>query len=446
EDIVEKVVPEKMVSMVRFGRSGGIGAAFGRRSGSHVVSGHIKVTRKEKRKRSSKEIAQAVREKLKNLPGVLRTDITAGNPLSRIISGTGGKSIQIEIVGHNFDDTDEVAAKIKAIMEKVPGTVDVSISRDRRKPELKIEVDREKAAALGLNMRTIANTMKTAIEGSTASKYRESGRTYDIYVRMEESSRSRPEDIENLMVVSPFTGKQIRMANFTKVRETTSPLDIERQNRERVVRVECNAHGRSTGEVAAELKKKVAMITLPTNLTINFAGDIEEQTKAFRDLMLLLLLGIALVYMVMAAQFESLFEPFTVMFAIPFSFTGVILGFFLTGTTLSVITFLGIVMLMGIVVNNAIVLISYINILRARGRSMYEAVTEGGRHRLRPVLMTTITILAGMFPLALSHGQGSEIWQPLGITMISGLMVSAFITMIFVPILYAMLEDKVRKK
>ncbi|MDD5483709.1 MAG: efflux RND transporter permease subunit [Kiritimatiellae bacterium] len=446
EDIIEKEVPEKIAFMIRFGQGGGIGAVFGGRSGSHVVSGGVKVTRKEKRKRSSMEITQAVREKLKNLPGVLRTDITTGNPLGRLISGTGGKSIQIEIIGHDLDQTDAAAARIKDIMEKTPGAVDVSVSRDRRKPELKIEIDREKAAALGLNMDTIADTLKTAIEGSTATKYRESGRTYDIYVRLEETCRSRPEDIENLMVVSPFTGKQIRMSNFTRVREITGPIEIERQNRERVVRVECNAHGRSTGEVVADLKKQTARVSLPAALTVNFAGDIEEQSKAFRDLALLLLLGIALVYMVMAAQFESLLDPFIIMFAVPFTFTGVILGFFVTGTTLSMITFLGLVMLIGIVVNNAIVLISYINILRARGFTMYAAVTEGGRLRLRPVMMTTLTTLAGMLPLALSRGQGSEIWQPLGITMVSGLSVTTFITMIFVPILYAILEEKVRKK
>jgi HAE1 family hydrophobic/amphiphilic exporter-1 len=446
EDIIEKDVPERITTMIRFGQGGGIGAVFGGRSGSHVVSGSVKVVHKEKRKRSAAEIAQAVRKKLKNLPGVLRTDITVGHPLSRIISGTAGKAIQIEIIGHNFDDTDEVAGKIKKIMENVKGTVDVSVSRDRRKPELKIEVDREKAAALGLNMRTIANTMKTAIEGSTATKYRESGRTYDIFVRLEEQSRARPEDIENLMVTSPFTGKQIRMSNFTKVHEITAPLEIERQNRERVVRVECNAHNRSTGEVASDIRQQIAKISLPSNLSVNFAGDIEEQTKAFRDLTLLLLLGIVLVYMVMASQFESLLDPFTIMFAIPFAFMGVILGFIITGTTLSIVTFLGLVMLLGIVVKNAIVLISYINILRARGLTMHEAITEGGRHRLRPVVMTTITTLAGMLPMALSQGQGSEMWQPLGITMISGLTISTFITMIFVPILYAMLEEKVRKK
>ena len=446
EKIIEQDVPERTAIMVRFGQGGGVGAVFGGRSGSHVVSGGIRLVRKEKRKRSAKEIAQAVRSKLKKLPGVLRTDIVAGNPLSRLISGTGGKAIQVEIIGHDFDDTDEVASKIKAIMDVVKGAVDVSISRDRRKPEIIIEVDREKASALGLNMQTIANTMKTAIEGSTATIYRESGRTYDIFVRLEEDSRARPEDIENLMVTSPFTGKQIRMANFTRVRETMAPLEIERQNRERVVRVECNAHNRSTGEVASDIRRQVAAITLPANMTVNFAGDIEEQSKAFRDLTLLLLLGIGLVYMVMAAQFESLLDPFTIMFSIPFAFTGAILGFILTGTTLSVVTFLGLVMLLGIVVKNAIVLISYINILRARGLSMHAAVTEGGRHRLRPVVMTTITTLAGMIPMALSRGQGSEMWQPMGITMISGLTVSTFITMIFVPTLYAMLEEKVRKK
>lgn len=446
EKIVAADVPEKIADMFRFGQSRGMGAAFGGRSGSHVISAHVKVVRKDKRKRSAKQIAQELRTQLKKLPGILRTDVTAGDPLSRIISGTTGKSVQIEIIGHDFDETDAVAARIKTAMESVPGTVDVSISRDRKKPEIKIEIDREKAAALGLNMQTIAETMKTAIEGSTATKYRESGRTYDVYVRLEESSRSNAEDIEKLTVVSPFTGKQIRLSNFAVVRESTGPMDIERQNRERVVRVECNVHNRSSGEVVADLKKELAGISLPANVVINFAGDIEEQAKAFRDLTLLLLLGIALVYMVMASQFESLLDPFTIMFAIPFAFMGVILGFAITGTTLSVITFLGIVMLLGVVVKNAIVLISYINILRARGLTMHEAVTEGGRHRLRPVVMTTITTLAGMLPLAISRGQGSEIWQPLGITMISGLTVSTFITMIFVPILYAMLEEKVRKK
>jgi HAE1 family hydrophobic/amphiphilic exporter-1 len=294
-------------------------------------------------------------------------------------------------------------------------------------------------------MNTIASSIKTFIEGSTATKYREKGETYDIYVRLEEASRSKIEDIENLALVSPLTGKQIRLANFARVYEVAGPVEIERQNRERVVRVECNVFKRSAGKVREDIRKELEKIILPQDVMLNFGGEAEEQAKAFKDLTLLLILGIALVYMVMASQFESLLDPFIIMFAVPFTFTGVFLGFLLTRTTLSVITFLGIIMLIGIVVNNAIVLISYINILRARGYSMLEAVTQGGKDRLRPVLMTTITTLVGLLPLAISRGEGSEVWQPLGITMIGGLSISTLITMLFVPTLYAVVEARVKK-
>jgi HAE1 family hydrophobic/amphiphilic exporter-1 len=362
-----------------------------------------------------------------------------------MITGHGGKAVQIEIIGHSFEESDALAQKIKAIMENVPGAVDVSISREINLPELKIEVDREKAAALGLNMQTIASSMKTFIEGSTASKYREKGETYDIYVRLEESSRSRVEDIENLSIVSPLTGKQIRLANFARVYEVTGPVEIERLNRERVVKVECNVYRRSAGKVREDIKRELDKIAIPSDFMINFGGEAEEQAKAFRDMTLLLLLGVILVYMVMAAQFESLLDPFIIMFAIPFTFTGVFIFLFFTGTTFSVMSFLGVIMLMGIVVNNAIVLISYIIILRARGMGVRDAITAAGKDRLRPVLMTTITTLVGLLPLALSRGEGSESWQPLGITMIGGLTVSTLITMLFVPTLYAVFEMRLKK-
>jgi HAE1 family hydrophobic/amphiphilic exporter-1 len=364
--------------------------------------------------------------------------------MSRIITGAGGKSIQVDIIGHSFEETNAVAEKIKKIMEKTPGAVDASISREINRPELRIEVSREKAAALGLNMNTIATSIKTFIEGATATKYREKGETYDIYVRLKEPDRSKIEDIENLSLVSPVSGKQVRLANFVRVYETAGPVEIERQNRERVVRAECNVYKRSAGKVVEDIKKELDKIILPADIMINFGGVAEDQAKAFKDLTLLLILGICLVYMVMAAQFESLLDPFIVMFAIPFTFIGVILGFILTQTTLSVISFLGIIMLMGIVVNNAIVLISYISILRQRGLSMLEAVTAGGKDRLRPVLMTTITTLVGLLPLAISKGEGAETWQPLGITMIGGLTVSTLITMLFVPTLYAVFESRIR--
>ncbi|MDD5505985.1 MAG: efflux RND transporter permease subunit [Candidatus Omnitrophica bacterium] len=446
EDILEQYAPEKRFMYVASGQGSTMSVTMGSQSGSHIVTNGVKLVPKTERKRSVKEVGQVIRNKIKQIPGVIKTGITTGNPLNSMITGAGGKQIQVEITGHSFEDTDELANKIKEMMEAIAGTTDVSISRDLNRPELRVQVYREKASSLGLNMRDIADSVKTFVEGSTATRYRERGETYDIYVRLEEEFRANPEDVGNLTVVSPFTGKQIKLSSVARIYEVTGPIEIERKNRERMVKVECNTYRRSMGKVIEDIKNQLRKIPVPSDILISFGGDAEEQGKAFTDLTLLLLLGMALVYMVMAAQFESLLDPFIVMFAVPFTFTGVILGFILTGTTLSVITFLGIVMLMGIVVNNAIVLVSYINILRARGFTMLEAVTIGGRDRLRPVLMTTITTLAGLLPLALSTGEGSEIWQPLGITMIGGLSLSTFITMLFVPTLYAVFNSGNKNK
>jgi HAE1 family hydrophobic/amphiphilic exporter-1 len=435
-------VPEARFYFARTGSVPGRGRAMGQVSGENIITAGAKLVPKTQRQRSVWDIANALRNKIKQIPGVLKIDIQTGNPIGRMITGMGGKAVQVEIVGHSFEETDKVANKIKSIMEKIPGAVDVSISRDLHLPELKIEIDREKAASLGLNMNVIANSLKTYIQGSTATKYREKGETYDIYVRLQESSRQKIEDIESLTIVSPITQNQVRLSNISRIYEAGGPLYIERQNRERVVRVECNTHKRSSGKVVEDLKKEMQRIALPSEVMVNFGGEAEEQKKAFRDLTLLLMLGISLVYMVMAAQFESLLDPFIIMFAIPFTFIGVILGFLFTGTTLNIISYLGAIMLVGIVVNNAIVLVSYIIILRARGETMYEAVTNAGKDRLRPVLMTTITTLAGLLPLAISTGVGSETWRPLGITMFGGLTVSTLITMLFVPTLYAVFHRK----
>ena len=446
EEIFDRTAPEKKIMYVRSGESTrGLGRIMGGASGTHVVSAGAKLVPKEQRKRSVAEVGQALRKEIRKIPGVLKADVSTGNPIGRMITGAGGKAIQVEIIGHSFEDTNAFAEKVKAMMETVPGVVDTSVSRDISLPELKIEVDREKATSLGLTMNTIATSIKTFIEGATATKYREKGKTYDIYIRLEESSRTKIEDIESLSIVSPLTGKQIKLINVAKVYEIKGPIRIERMNRERVVRVESNVYKRSPGKVIEDIKAGLKKLTLPSDTMINFGGDAEEQGKAFMDLTLLLVLGIILVYMVMAAQFESLMDPLIIMFSVPFTFTGVFLGFLITRTTLSVITFLGMVMLMGIVVNNAIVLISYISILRQRGYSMIEAVTLGGKDRLRPVLMTTITTLAGLLPMALSRGEGAETWQPLGVTMISGLTLSTLITMIFVPTLYAIVEGRIKK-
>jgi HAE1 family hydrophobic/amphiphilic exporter-1 len=461
EEVFRSDVPEAEIYFVRSGSATGVGRTMGQGSGSHIAWGGAKLVPKTKRKRSAIEVAQAVRTKIRQIPGVEKVDITTGNPIGRMITGLGGKAVRAEIVGHSFEQTNELAQKIKALIEKIPGAVDVSVSRDMNLPELRIEVDREKSASLGLTMNTIASSLKTYIQGSTATKYREKGETYDVYVRLEELNRQNIEDIENLFIVAPLpTEKEsfvplaqssalkgvsrshIKLSNIAKIREVAGPIEIERQNRERLVHVDCNIYKRSMGKFIEDVKSQIKKMTIPSDIIINFGGEAEEQGKAFKDLFLLLMLGIALVYMVMAAQFESLLDPFIIMFSIPFTFIGVILGFLITNQTLNIISYLGIIMLMGIVVNNAIVLISYIIMLRARGFSMYDAVTNAGRERLRPVLMTTITTLVGLLPLAISRGEGSEIWQPLGVTMFGGLLVSTLITMLYVPTLYAVFHRK----
>lgn len=458
EKIFKEEVPEVLYSYVRSGQVTGVGRSMGNVSGSYIVAAGLKMVPKTQRKRSVKEVGQIVRNRIKAIPGVIKTDITTGNPLSSMIIGGSGKSIQLEIIGNSFKETDAFADQVKKILEKIPGAVDVSVSREPNRPELRIDVNREKSTALGLNMNAVTDTIRTYLQGYTASKYREAGRTYDIYVRLEEDSRKSLEDIENLPIVAPFDpnenpyflnwvpGQEIRLSTIAKITETAVPEEIERLNRERVVRVECNAYGRSTGKIVEDLKKEMTKVTVPPDILINYGGEAEEQVKAFRDLALLFLLGAFLVYMVMAAQFESLLDPFIIMFAVPFTFIGVILGFLVSRVTLSVLSFLGLVMLTGIVVNNAIVLISYINILRARGLPMMEAVTAAGKERLRPILMTTITTLAGLAPLAFSTGEGSESWQPIGVTMLGGLTVSTAITLLFVPTLYAIFEERLKRR
>ncbi|MCX7926604.1 MAG: efflux RND transporter permease subunit [Candidatus Omnitrophica bacterium] len=441
EEIFTKI-SGKEFSYIRAGQLAGIGRATGQASGSHIIVAGVKLVDKDKRKEGVREVAQKLRAQIKKIPGVIRTDVSTGSPVAQMLLGTGGKRIQIEILGNSFEDTNKVASKIKEILERIPGAVDVSISRESSRPEIRIEIDREKASTLGLNMQVISRQIKTFLEGTSATKYRQAGRTYDIYVRLEDFSRSRIEDIQNLSVVSPYTGKLVRLANFARIYETTGPLEIERKNRMRVVYVQANTYQRSPGKVIEELKGKLKNLPLPQGVTITIGGEAEEQAKAFRDLTLLLSLGIFLVYMVIAAQFESLLDPFIIMFSVPFTFVGVIIAFTLTAVTLNIMSFLGMVMLMGIVVNNAIVLISYINILRARGYSLFEAVTLGGKDRLRPVLMTTLTTLFGLLPMALSRGEGSEVWQAIGVCMIGGLGVSTLITLIFVPTLYALFHRK----
>jgi len=442
EALLKKNLPEAQMIFARVGQSSGsrFGAGFGQRMGTNVITLGAKLKKVDERKRSIKEISEDIRPKISSLLGVKKINIQAGSPFARILFG-GGKPISIEIFGYDLVATDNLAYQLKSEIAKIKGVVDITISRELGMPELLVEVDRPKASSLGLNMATITDTLRTYFYGNTATKYREAGDEYDVFVRLKDSDRRSIKDIQDIPIATP-AGKIIRLSNIARVVPGTGPIEIERQNQERIIKVEANTFRRSLGEVAQDIRAVIAKTKIPPDVTINLGSDIEEQAKAFRELLVLLVLGGILVYMVMASQFESLLDPFIVIFSVPFAFSGVAFGLFFGNITLSVISFLGLVMLIGIVVNNAIVLVDYINILRSRGFSMYEAITVGGANRLRPVLMTTITTLFGMLPLALSRGEGSELWRPLGMSMIGGLSISTFITLILVPVLYAIFKGK----
>ena len=442
ENIIKSDVPEALTVFSRVGYSSAsrFGSAFGSRMGSHIMTIGIKLSKLKERKRSVKEIAQALRPRIQGLLGVKRINVQAGSPFSRVLFG-GGKPVSIEILGHDLELTDSLAQQIRLEISGIKGITDVVVSRELGRPELQIVVDRAKAASLGLNMSAISDTLRTYFYGKTASKFRQGGDEYDILVRLRESDRMNIKDIGNIPLMSG-SGKMIPLNNVARVIQRSGPVEIERQNQERIIKVEANIYRRSLGDIAKEIKEVLSRINLPQDVTINLGSDIEEQAKSFKELILLFLLGGLLVYMVMASLFESFLDPFIVMFSVPFAFSGMALGLFISGVNLSVLAFLGLVMLVGIVVNNAIVLVDYINILRRSGMPLLEAVVSAGKNRLRPVLMTTLTTLFGMLPLALSRGEGSELWQPLGVSMLGGLSFSTFITLILVPVLYVIFEKR----
>jgi HAE1 family hydrophobic/amphiphilic exporter-1 len=352
-----------------------------------------------------------------------------------------GNTVDIEIYGYDLDQTTILAENIADKLEEVNGARDISISREKAKPELRVELNREKLALSGLNTATVANALNNRINGLIATRYREGGEEYDVVIRLKEEYRNSITDIENITIVNQM-GKRIKVGDLGEVNEYWSPPNIERKRRERVVTVSTTPYKTSLGELAVDIEKVIDEMSIPQGVMVEVGGAYEDQQEGFMDLGMLLLLSLTLVFIVMASQFESFKMPFIIMFSIPFAFTGVILALYITGTTLSIIAALGAIMLVGIVVKNAIVLVDYINLMRDRGYELDEAITRSGKSRLRPVLMTACTTILGMLPLAMSSGEGSEIWSPMGISVIGGLIFSTIITMLIVPVVYRVFASR----
>ena len=366
------------------------------------------------------------------------------------MGGVGGaSSVELEIYGYDFEETESIAREIQSKMLENEAFSQVTLSRDEYTPEYLIDFDRTKLALNGLNSTTAAAAFSAAMSGSVTSVYREEGEEYDIRVRYPKNYRSSVEDIANTIVYTPMGGA-VRIKDLGTIQEGFVPPTIERKNRERYIDVTgVVARGHALSDAVTATEQIVKGTSMPSNITTDIGGSYEDQQDMFGDLLTLMLLIVILVYMVMASQFESFISPLVIMFSVPFAITGVILGLRIGNTPLSVMAMIGLLILIGIVVKNGIVLIDYTNLMRERGMSIVEASVTAARSRLRPILMTTLTTVLGMIPMAVGQGEGAEMWRPLGLTVAWGLTVSTVVTLILIPVIYcavSTLQEKRRQR
>lgn len=406
-----------------------------RDNGSHIVSMNIRLTDPGERDRKITEIAAMMREDLKRYPEFKKSQVNVGGNRGGAMGGQA--TIDFEIYGYNFNETDSVARQLTDVLSRIKGTADVMISRSDYQPEYQVDFDREKLAIYGLNLQTAATYLRNRINGSLASQFREDGEEYDIKVMYDPEFRTSIADIENILIYNA-AGNGVRVKDVGTVVERFTPPTIERKDRERIITVSTVVSGVPMSEVVAQSQKEIDKMDLPVGVNIQLAGSFEDQQDSFRDLLMLAVLIIILVYIVMAAQFESYTYPAIIMTSLMFAFSGVFIILYLSGHTLNVMSMIGAIMLIGIVVKNGIVLIDYISLNRERGMSIRTAVVLGGKSRLRPVVMTTLTTILGMVPMAVGTGQGAETWRPMGTAVIGGLTFSTILTLLFVPALYCL--------
>ena len=434
EAITMEEVPEIENVVTSLGSSGWRGG------GSHSGDLRISLVPQAERSRSSEEIAAVLRQKLSDIPGtVVRT--RAGQGLFLISRMVGGSErVEVEIRGYDLDTSEMLAQRVIRLVEAVPGVTDADISRDVGTPERLIRVDRVKAEAMHIAVADIAGMLQTIVAGTTAGYYREAGDEFEILVKLKDVEERSVQEILDL-TINNSQGQPIVLRNIVSLEPRKGPVQIERKNQERLVSVRANIHGRDLGSILRDIQAELRTIPIPQGMSIGLGGDYEDQQEAFLELSIGLVLALVLVYMVMACLYESLRDPFIVMFSVPLAVIGVILILFLTGTTLNMQSFIGCIMLAGIVVNNAILLVDYTNLLRReQGLGIMEAIVTAGSRRLRPILMTAMTTICGLIPLALGLGEGGEAQAPMARTVIGGLLSSTFITLLVVPVIYSLFE------
>ncbi len=436
EGRIREAVPE-MVTLISQGGGGG----FMGGSSSHRGDFTIQLKPKAERTRSNEEIAQDLRRQLQGIPGVVsRARASGGSQLNRILGGNQDARLSLEIRGYDFDDAQRLVNDAEALLRTVPGIADVRRARQDGRPELAVRVDRDKAALFDLSVTSVADTLRTNVAGTQAAFYRERGQEYPIVVRLRQEDRERISDVGDVLVSAPG-GRVVPARSLLTVEPENSPVEIERKNQERISRVNAELEV-SLSDAVAAVEKRLPELDVPADFSVGFGAELEEQIKAFTQLKYLLLLAVVLVYAVMASQYESFRDPFIIMFSIPLAAIGVVGALLLTNTTFSLQAYIGVIMLAGIVVSNAILLVDYTSTLRKRdGMELFEAATTAGRTRLRPIIMTTLTTILGLTPMAFEIGEGAELQAPLARVVIGGLIASTLITLVFVPTLYTIFEQ-----
>lgn len=436
-------VPEIQVFNYRFGQADSDNAfASMQANGTYIISMNINAGPKSSRKRTGAEIVDIVRADILSFPEVRKANVSEGQ------GGMGGAaSVSIEVYGYDFGETEAVANELKKHLDSTGVFAQIIPSRDQYTPEYQVDFDRHKLALNGLTSTSAASALSSAMNGSVASYYREDGEEYDIRVRYAPEFRNSTESIGNIIVYNT-AGTGIRIKDLGDVVEDKVPPTIQRKNRERVITLtSIIATGRALSEGVEATNAALAKMEIPSNINVVIGGDYEDQQDTFSDLILLMVLIVILVYMVMASQFESFMGPFVIMFSIPFALVGVILGLWVTGTPLGVMAMIGIIILLGIVVKNGIVLIDYTILCQERGMDVRSSSVTAAKSRLRPILMTTLTTVLGMLPMAIGNGDGAEMWRSLGMTVVWGLSISTIITLVIIPTLYCgIYERKERRK
>ena len=414
----------------------GTGAIFSTTM-NNTISMTIRCNKKWERERTIWQIAEVLRQELAQYPEIIeyQANISSGGP-------GGGNTVDVEIYGYDFDITNQMAQQIIALTKELPGARDVYSDRDDDRPEIKIIVDKEKASRHGLTSATISSYLRNRVNGMAVGFLKEDGDEYNILVRLKEENRNSISDVLDFSIPTPM-GQNIKLSEICSIDEYWAPPKIVRKSRQRIVTVKVTPYETSLGELAQAIQTQVLpQIDKPAGYSIRLSGAYEDQQESFGKLGMLGALILILVYIVMASQFESFSNPGIIMFTVPFALSGVILALWMTGVSLDMIGALGIVLLVGIVVKNGIVLVDYINLMRERGYELNEAIQMSGQSRMRPVLMTAFTTILGMVPMAVSQGEGAEMWRPLGIVVIGGLTVATFLTLYIVPVIYGAMSKK----